>query len=88
MKRFLRIAALLTLLGTLTFWMAKGAHTGWSQDRVPISKTDDVTGIVFTAYEDRYVPGIDILGGGVLLSALLLVTSFLIRITPTPKIQP
>jgi hypothetical protein len=88
MKRLLRFAALLTLLGTIAFWTAKGAHPGWSQDRVPVSKTDEITGIVFTAYEDRYVPGIDILGGGALLSALLLVSSFFIRTTSTPKTQP
>lgn len=88
MKRLLRIAALFALLGTLAFWTTKGAHTGWSQNRVPISKTDDVTGIVYTVYEDRYVPGIEILGGGLLLSVLIFASSLLIRSSLTPKIQP
>ena len=30
--------ALLTLIGTVGFWWAKGAHRGWSQHRVPVAE--------------------------------------------------
>lgn len=84
MKSFFRIVALLLALGTAGFWFGKGAHTGWSQNRVPVSKTDDVTGIVYTAYEDRFVPGIEVLGAGLAIATALLGVSLFFRSTPKP----
>lgn len=84
----LRAAALVLLLATAGFWAAKGAHRGWSQNRVQVSGTDEVTGIVFTAYEDRFVPGVEVLGAGVALSAALAAASFFVRSLPTQKSNP
>jgi hypothetical protein len=75
-------AALLTLVGSLGYWLAKGAHRGWSQDRVPVPQTDEVTGIIFTTYETRFVPGIEIVAGGVALAAGLFAFSFVFRSQP------
>jgi hypothetical protein len=44
-----------------------------------MSKTDEVTGIVYTVYENRYVPGVDLLAGGVGLAGALFAVSFLLR---------
>lgn len=88
LRTSLRAAALVLLLSTLGFWVAKGAHRGWSQNRVPVSKTDEVTGIVFTAYEDRFVPGVEMLGAGVALSAALAAVAFFVRSIPTKKSTP
>ena len=71
MKRIPQTIALGLFVATIGFWAVKGAHTGWSQNRVPRSKTDEVTGIVYTVYENRYVPGIDLLAGGVGLASAL-----------------
>ena len=79
MKRVLQTIALGLFVTTTGFWAFKGAHTGWSQNRVPMSKTDEVTGIVYTVYENRYVPGIDLLAGGVGLASALFAVSFLLR---------
>ena len=79
MKRVLQTIALGLFVTTIGFWAFKGAHTGWSQNRVPMSKTDEVTGIVYTVYENRYVPGIDLLAGGVGLASALVAVSFLLR---------
>ena len=79
MKRIPQTIALGLFVATIGFWAVKGAHTGWSQNRVPRSKTDEVTGIVYTVYENRYVPGIDLLAGGVGLAGALLAVSFLLR---------
>ena len=79
MKRVLQTIALGLFVTTIGFWAFKGAHTGWSQNRVPRSKTDEVTGIVYTVYENRYVPGIDLLAGGVGLASALFAVSFLLR---------
>lgn len=79
MRIFPQTIALGLFVATVGFWTVKGAHTGWSQNRVPRSKTDEVTGIVYTVYENRYVPGIDLLVGGVGLAGALFAVSFLLR---------
>lgn len=79
MKKTIRLLALIFALGTVSFWAAKGAHRGWSQDRVPVKQLDEITGLEHVTYEDRYVPGVDFLGGGLGISALLLVVSFFVR---------
>jgi hypothetical protein len=79
MKKSLRLLALLLALASLGFWAAKGAHTGWSQDRVPVKQLDEVTGLEQITYEDRYVPGLDFLGGGLALAGLLAGVSLFVR---------
>ena len=82
-RSILSVGALLTLLGSIGYWLAMGAHRGWSQNRVPVSQTDEVTGVAFTTYENRFVPGIDVLGAGVALAAFLFALSFIFR-SPQP----
>lgn len=79
MNKTIRLLALVLALGTVSFWAAKGAHHGWSQDRVPVKQVDEITGLEHITYEDRYVPGVDFVGGGLGISALLLVVSFFVR---------
>ncbi len=79
MKKILQLIALCLFVATVGFWAAKGAHTGWSQNRVPMTKTDEITDIAYTVYEDRYVPGIDLLAGGVGLSGALFAISLFLR---------
>lgn len=81
LRRLLCISALLVLLGTGGWWFTQGAHRGWSQNRVPIVQTDEITGIVYTTYEDRFVPGLDVLGLGGLAAAALFAATFFIRST-------
>jgi hypothetical protein len=78
-----RVLALLLLLATIGFWAAKGAHRGWSQHRVPVQKTDEVTGIVFTEYEARFVPGVEVLAAGLVLATAIFGATFLLRSSPT-----
>lgn len=85
-RRILRFLALVLAIATVTFWAAKGAHRGWSQDRVPVKQVDEITGLESITYEDRYVPGVDFLGGGVALAAGLLVVS--VFLPKTKKSQP
>lgn len=72
----LRIASVALALGCVAFWGMKGAHRGWSQNRVPVKQIDEVTGLEHITYEDRFVPGVEFLGAGFALSAGLLATSF------------
>lgn len=71
----LRVAALALLFATVGFWAAKGAHTGWSQNQVPVKQTDEITGIEYVTYEDRFVPGVEFLGAGAGLAAGLFILS-------------
>ncbi len=77
--RLLKFAGLALVGATLGFWAAKGAHLGWSQNRVPVAKTDEITGIVFTTYEERFVPGVEFLGTGLILGAVCLGIAFFLR---------
>lgn len=78
-RQILRLAAVVLLVATVGFWAAKGAHTGWSQNQVPVKQTDEITGIDYVTYEKRFVPGVEFLGGGVGLATGLFVVSLLFK---------
>ena len=78
-RRGFRLLALTIGLATLFFWSLKGGHTGWTQNQVPIKQTDEITGIEYITYEQRFVPGIDLLGAGLGLAAGVLAVSFLVQ---------
>jgi hypothetical protein len=71
MKRLLQILAAAIVLGGLVTWLALGANRGWTKTSVPVTAVDEITGIESTSYEDRFVPGVDFLGGAVLTGGLL-----------------
>ncbi len=87
-RSIFRSTALLTLVGTVGYWLAMGAHRGWSQNRVPITRTDEVTGIAFITYENRFIPGIEVLGAGVALAAGLFALAFLFHSHQSTKPNP
>ena len=78
-RRLARYAALAVAVATIGFWAAKDGRLGWSQDRVPITQKDEITGLDYVTYEDRFVPGVDTLGLGLGISAGLFAVSFLFR---------
>lgn len=75
----LRVAALVALVAATGFWAAKGAHTGWSMDQVPVKQTDEITGIEFVTYDKRYVPGVDFLALGAGLAFGLFAVSLFVQ---------
>ena len=79
MRTALRLFALLLLLGTAGWWVAAGKNPGWTKDKVAIEKKDEITEIVFIEYEDRFVPGVDILAAAVAGAVVLAGLSFLGR---------
>ncbi len=79
LRRLSRLAAAVVLIAVVGFWMLKGAHTGWSQNQVPIKQTDEITGIDYITYEKRFVPGVEFLGAGVGLAAGLFAASLLFK---------
>ena len=79
LRTVLRLAGALVILATVAFWAARGAHRGWSQNRVPVAQTDEITGLEYTSYEERYVPGVDFLALGFGAGLALAAASFLFR---------
>jgi hypothetical protein len=79
MRRFLRVTALVVAVAAFSFWLAKGAHRGWSKTSVPVKKTDPITEIAYQDYEQRFVPGLDFLLAGVLCSVGVSLASFVGR---------
>jgi hypothetical protein len=75
----LRGAGVLIALFVFCFWAAKGYHTGWTQNQVPVTRLDPVTEIEFITYEDRFVPGLDYLGGGVVVGTVIFAVTFFRR---------
>lgn len=71
MKIALRLAAALILTGTTIWWIQAGQNTGWTKNKVAVEKKDDITEIVYFEYEDRLVPGVDILAGAATAALLL-----------------
>ncbi len=84
LRKFLRPLSGLLLVGTLGFWAWAGAHRGWSMDRVPSIQVDEFTGIEYTVYEDRFVPGLEIVAAGVAASGVIFGLTFLPLFRPKP----
>ena len=81
----LRLISTLLIVATAGYWFAAGAHRGWSMDKVPVEQVDEITGLNYTTYEDRYVPGIEVLGAGVVLGGLILVGTLFGKSSARPK---
>jgi hypothetical protein len=64
-----RWLAVLVLITTVGLWWRAGASRGWTKHSVAIEKKDEITEIVYTEYEKRWVPGVDFLVGGLIASA-------------------
>jgi hypothetical protein len=79
MKTMVRTLALAAAFGCFVLWLAAGANRGWTKTSVPVKQLDAVTGLEAVTYERRFVPGVDLLGAGLLAAAALIGLSFLIR---------
>lgn len=77
MKKGFQIIALLVAVLALAWWTFAGANRGWTRTSVPVTIVDEVTGIEAIEYQDRFVPGVELLGGALLSAFLLAGISFL-----------
>jgi hypothetical protein len=75
----MRILAAVLLIASCLFWFATGANRGWTKTSVPVKVVDEITGIEGVSYQNRFVPGVDLLVAGALASMLLAAASFLFR---------
>lgn len=65
------VSGILITIAAIGLWAKTGFHTGWTQHKIPIVKTDEFTG-EYTVYEDRTVHGIERLIGGIIFGDALL----------------
>ena len=72
----LRGAGVLIALFVFCFWAAKGYHKGWTQNQVPVKQIDPITELEFVVYEDRFVPGVDYLAGGIFAGVIVFTVTF------------
>ena len=86
MRRTLRLLAAAILVAAVGFWLAKGAHWGWNQSKVPKKTLDEVTGIEQVTYEDRFVPGFEFLGETAIATGVLFAASFFLRNKESRKV--
>lgn len=73
------------VLAGAAFWLAAGANTGWTKNKVEKKTVDKVTGIEGVAYEKKFVPGLDFLGGTLAAAAILTFASFFLQTKNKPK---
>ena len=76
MRSILRIAALFLAVGVTVFWLFGGPNLGWTKNFVEHLEKDPVTDIDKHVIEPRFVPGVDFLGAGLVVAALVDGVSF------------
>ncbi len=83
--------ALLIVVGVGAWWLGTGANRGWTKTSVATMRTDPITQIDYPVYEDRFVPGVDLVAAAVLLAGVLSGLTFLVpnkKENPSPKNSP
>ena len=83
MRIGLKIIAAVGVILTLAVWLGTGAHTGWTKTKVTVMKVDPVTELEYPEMQDKFIAGVEVLGGGLLLSLALFGGSFAFRKQPT-----
>ena len=73
----LRGLGVLIALFAFCVWAAKGYNSGWTKTQVAIPQIDPVTEIEYVTYEDRFVPGVDYLGAGIAVGAVVFALTFI-----------
>jgi hypothetical protein len=82
MRNRLRILAAVIGLLTLLVWGFTGAHTGWTKTRVTEMQIDPITELEYPVTRNQFVAGVEVLGGGLLLSLALVGGSFIFKKQP------
>jgi len=79
MKRTLRLFALGLAVIALLGWLVLGANRGWTRTSVAVKTVDSITGLEGIEYQNRFVPGVELLGTSLLAAGLLAGGSFLFK---------
>jgi hypothetical protein len=79
MRTIIRLASLFVSLVTVVLWLFGGPNLGWTKTSVMVETIDPVTEQTQVQWENRFLPGVEFLAGGLLTGAVLLASSFLFR---------
>lgn len=79
----LRLVAGLLIVAVFVWWAINGAHIGWTMTQVPSTQVDEVTQLEYIAYEERFVPGLELLLAGVAIGTAIIAFTFFVR--PGPR---
>jgi len=79
MKRILLAGAVVLAVSATAAWLALGANLGWTRTSEAVKTADPVTGIEGIEYRERFVPGVDLLGGALLGAGVLAGASLVFR---------
>ena len=76
MRNSLRVLASLIAVSVVGLWLITGAHTGWTKTKVTEMEIDPITEIEYPVTEDKFVAGVEVLGGGLFVALALFGLSF------------
>jgi hypothetical protein len=76
MRRTLRSIAAIAALLCLFIWLVLGANTGWTKTSVVRWVHDPITELDGPVIEDRFLPGVELLGAALLGTGMLFGASF------------
>jgi hypothetical protein len=79
MRTILKLASLFVILVTVVLWLFGGPNLGWTKTSVMVETVDPVTDQKGVQWENRFLPGVDFLAGGLLAGGLVFGLSFLFR---------
>jgi hypothetical protein len=78
-RRVLLLASATVLAAAAITWLATGAHRGWTRTEITTLHHDEITGIDYPVAQPGFVAGVDFLGAGLALAAVLALTGALVR---------
>lgn len=78
MRTIVRLVALFVALITVVVWLFGGPNLGWTKTSVMTESIDPVTEQKDVRWEKRFVPGVDFVGQGLAIAAVLFGISFLL----------
>jgi hypothetical protein len=79
MRTIARLASLFVVLVTVVLWLFGGPNLGWTKTSVMVETIDPVTEQKGVQWENRFLPGVEFLAGGLLTGAVLFGSSFFFR---------
>jgi len=78
MRLALRVAGILCAIVCVGVWLAFGTNRGWTKTTHTRMEKDPVTEIEYPTVEKRFSPGVELLGVGLLISAMIASISFFV----------
>ena len=80
MRNAFRVLGGLIAVVVVAVWVALGANRGWTKTTTTEMLKDPVTEIEYPGPpQKKFLPGVEVLGAGLALGAVLVITSFFLK---------